>query len=278
MSKKKRKSSEQHNDEVLSELFGNIEDVDSDLENDITELGDMPDDDIKTADPPKKHRFFFGFAIFTVIMAIIGVISCVIVISGAIRSIVDNTSLKKEFERFLLPVVANDVPAFNEADDLSDSAKIRCSIWNILINKDLSEYSNTTVNGQYRIPEYDVDKSCKELFGSGVTINHRSINYGDLQFSYSADNHVYNCNRDFRYLNYAPKISDLTEQGGVYTLTVEYISPSLSMLAEELDFESTSDKAMIYTVTRVDGKITVQSVDFPPNNYTGGVVNTHGNA
>lgn len=273
---KKRKSVEQHNDEVLSELFGNIEDVDSDLENDITELGDLPDDDIKTADPPKKRRFFFGFAIFTVIMAIIGVISCVIVISGVIRGIVDNTSLKNEFERFLLPVVANDIPAFNEANELSDSAKIRCSVWNILINKDLSQYASDAESGQYRIPEYDVDKSCKELFGSGATINHRSINYGDLQFSYSAENHVYSCTRDLRYLNYAPKISDMTEQGGVYTLSVEYISPSLSMLAEELNFESISDKSMIYTVTRVDGKTTLQSVDFPPSSYANGVVNTHG--
>lgn len=273
---KKKKSAEQHNDEVLSELFGNIEDIDNDFENDITEMGDMPDDDIKTAEPPKKHRFFFGFAIFTVVMAIIGVISCVVVISGAIRSIVDNTSLKKEFEKFLLPVVANDIPAFNEPNELSDSAKIRCSVWNILINKDLTEYGINTENGQYRIPEYDVDKSCIELFGSGVTINHRSINYGDLQFSYSADNHVYTCTRDFRYLNYAPKISDLSEQGGVYTLTVEYISPSLSMLAEELDIESTSDKSMIYSVTRVDGQITVQSVDFPPSSYANGTVNTHG--
>lgn len=272
---KKRKSVEQHNDEVLSELFGNIEDVDNDLENDITELGDLPDDDVKTADPPKKHRFFFGFAIFTVIMAIIGVISCVIVISGVIRGIVDNTSLKNEFQRFLLPVVANDIPAFSEANDLSDSAKIRCSVWNILINKDLSQYSVTTENSQYRIPEYDVDKSCKELFGSGVTINHRSINYGDLQFSYSADNHIYSCTRDLRYLNYAPKISEMTEQNGSYKLTVEYISPSLSMLSDEWDFEAISDKSMIYTVTRVDGQITLQSVDFPPSSYANGAVNTH---
>lgn len=277
MSKKKRKSAEQHNDEVLSELFGNIEDIDSDLENDITELGDMPDDDVKTADPPKKHRFFFGFAIFTVIMAIIGVISCIVVISGAIRSIVDNTSLKNEFARFLLPVVANDVPTFSDANDLSDSAKIRCSVWNILINGDLSEYK-ITIDGQYQIPEYDVDKSCKEIFGSGVTLNHRSINYGDLQFSYSDENHIYSCTRDFRYLNYAPKISDMTEQGGVYTLTVEYISPSLSMLAEELDIESASDKSMIYTVTRFDGKITLQSVDFPSGTHSNGMVNTRGNA
>ncbi|MBD5112720.1 MAG: hypothetical protein HDT42_09370 [Ruminococcaceae bacterium] len=275
MSKKKRKSAEQHTDEVLSELFGNIEDVDSDIENDITELGDMPDDDIKTAEPPKKNRFFFGFAIFTVIMAVIGIISCVSFVSGAIRNIVDNTSLKNEFARFLLPVVANDIPAFEQPNDLPDSVKIRCSVWNILINKDISDYK-VSLEGQYQIPEYDIDKSCKELFGSEATLNHRTINYGDLQFSYSSDNHVYNCARDLRYLNYAPKITDMTEENGVYKLTVEYISPSLSMLAEDLDLESTADKSMIYNVTRVDGKITLLSVDFPPSSYANGIVNTHG--
>lgn len=273
---KKKKSAGQHNDEVLSELFGNIEDVDSDIENDITELGDMPDDDIKTADPPKKHRFFFGFAIFTVIMAVIGVISCVSFISGVVRNIVDNTSLKNEFARFLLPVVANDIPAFEQPNDLPDSVKIRCSVWSILINNDISDYKITN-DGEYQIPEYDIEKSCKEIFGSEATLEHRTINYGDLQFSYSSDNHIYSCTRDLRYLNYAPKIANMTEENGVYKLTVEYISPSLSMLAEELDLESTADKSMIYNVTRVDGKITLLSVDFPPSSYANGVVNTHGN-
>lgn len=268
MSKKKKSS--QSSDEILSELFGSIKDVDSDLENDITELGDMPDDDVKTADPPKKHGFFFGFAIFTVIMAVIGVVSCVVMISGVIRGIVDNSSLKNEFTRFLLPIVANDIPAFEDANGLPDSVKIRCSVWNILINKDLSEYK-VDIDGQYQIPEYDVDKSCIELFGSGVTLNHRSINYGDLQFSYFPDNHLYSCTRDLRYLNYAPKVTELSGQNGVYTLTIDYISPSLAMLADELEFDATADKSMIYKVSRVGDTITLLSVEFPQSDENNGV-------
>lgn len=262
MSKKNRSVTprEKHSEDVINELFGSSE-SEPDIESDIADLGSMPDDDMKIARDPRKHKFFFGFAVFVVIMAIIGCVASVRTISGAVRDIMDNTSLKKEFTLFLLPVVANDVAPFENESELSNSAKVSCSIWNILINKDVTAYPRGDTGG-YNIPEYDVSVSCRDLFGSGSTLTHQTVGSGDSRFNYDEANHVYVCPGDVRYLNYSPRIVDMTESHGTYVLTVEYLPPSFTMAIDGMDFEVTADKTMEYTINRWDKKNTIMSVRF----------------
>ena len=51
---------------VLDELFGELG-AQTEIEEDIADLGTEEDDGTIVADNPVKHRFFFGFAIFLVI-------------------------------------------------------------------------------------------------------------------------------------------------------------------------------------------------------------------
>lgn len=251
-------------DPVNSFLDSIDEDGEPDIETDIADLGQNSQTDTKTEpmSGKKKNKFFFGFSVFVVVMAIIGLFSSVKFIYNGIRYIADNTSLKNEFARFLLPVVANDIAPFQYESDLSDSARINCAIWNILINKDISDYKSS-LEGEYLIPEYDVSVSCREIFGSGSSVEHRTVGYGNSRFTYDETNHVYSCARDLRYLNYAPRIADMTEDNGTYTITVEYLPPSFSVTAENLGLEIEPDKTMIYTVNRWDGQNTLMSVNFP---------------
>lgn len=250
-------------DPLNSFLDSMDEEAEPDIETDIADLGQRPEDDTKVAPEPKKRsRFFFGFAIFIIIMAGIGVYSSVKFVTASVQRIVDNTSLKNEFARFLLPVVANDIAPFQYESELSDSARISCAIWNILINKDVAGYKSS-LEGEYIIPEYDVSVSCREIFGSGSSIEHRTVGYGNSRFTYNEEDHVYSCARDLRYLNYAPRIADMTEDNGTYTVTVEYLPPSFSVTAANLGLETEADKTMIYTINRWDGKNTLMSVKFP---------------
>lgn len=258
--KKKGSAREKHTEDVIYELFGSME-SEPDIETDIAALGQLPDDDMRVAGNPKKHRFFFGFAIFVIIMAIIGTVSTVRFVINGIGNLVDNTSLKNEFARFLLPVVANDVAPFQNESEISNSAKVNCAIWNILVNKDPNIYKGSAA-GELLIPEYDVLVACKEIFGAGAAITHQSVGTVDTRFTYDADNHVYSCVRNLRYLNYAPRIVDMTESNGTYVLTVEYLPPSISMVAENLGIEVTAEKTMEYTVNRWDGKNTLMSIKF----------------
>lgn len=258
------KEKAEHEFDPMNSFLNSIdEEAEPDIETDIADLGQRSDDGTKSAPTPKKrNRFFFVFAIFIVIMAAVGIFSTVKFVTSSVQRIVDNTSLKNEFAKFLLPVVANDIAPFQSESELSDSARISCAIWNILINKDLSDYKSS-LEGEYIIPEYNVSVSCREIFGSGSSIEHRTVGYGNSRFTYDAENHVYSCARDMRYLNYAPRIADMTEDNGTYTVTVEYLPPSFSVTAENLGLETEPDKTMIYTINRWEGKNTLMSVKFP---------------
>ena len=246
---------------VFNELFGEIEEAE-DIETNVADLGQDHDDDVKIAENPNRQKFFFGFAVFMVIMAIIGFITCIRVAVIGVRSLVDNTALKNEFTQFVLPAVANDISSFRSEGELSNSAKINCSIWAILLEKDYDKFK-TDQAGEYLIPEYDVGVACKEIFGSSATITHQSVGYGDARFTYYEDRHVYSCTRNLKNLSYAPRISEMNESNGVYTLKVEYLPPSISLVADNLGVETDPDKTMIYTITRQDKKNVLTSVAFP---------------
>ena len=54
------KKKEQGGEKVIDQLLGSLDD-DNDIEGDIADLGNNePEDDVTTAKPAKKKRFFFG--------------------------------------------------------------------------------------------------------------------------------------------------------------------------------------------------------------------------
>ncbi len=258
----RRDTKKRTSENVLDELFGEL-DSQTDIENDIADLGSEETDDTVVAENPVKHRFFFGFAIFIVIMAIIGMVSSVRFVVNGIGSLMDNTSLKEEFTGFILPVVANDVAPFSNESEIAHSAKVGCSVWNILLNKDISEYKKTP-DGELLIPEYDVSASCKELFGSEAEIIHQSTGTADTRFIYSEQSHTYTCTYNMRYLSYAPGIVKMEQNGGIYTLTVNYFPPSISVVSQNIGIESVPEKTMIYTIWRENGKNKLMSVKEAP--------------
>ena len=268
MQKKSKGSPEvrdRHTNDVINELFGEAADIGEetpDIENDVADLGLDGDDDVKVVDEEKRQKFYFGFAVFVVILAIIGLITCIRLAVTGIKSLVDNTSLKNELTQFILPAVAIDVSSFETEEELSNSSKINCSIWQILLSEGYEIYKNPNAES-YTIPEVNVGVACKAMFGTDSEIIHQSVGYGEARFSYDSEKHVYNCPRNLRSLNYAPRIIEMTEIDGVYTLVVEYLPPSISMVADNLGVEIEPDKSMVYTVTRQDKKNILTSVTFP---------------
>lgn len=272
MSRKNRNSQndsltprEKHNEDVINELLGEVEnEPDIEIESDVANLGEDEETDVKIAPdntPAKHQRAFFITAIFVIIMAVIGLISSIRFIVDGIGRLADNTALKNEFARFILPVVANDIAPFDNESEITNSSKISCAVWNILVNKDTSQYQ-VAQSGGIIIPEYDVSVNCKELFGSGATLEHQTVGMGDTRFVYDEENHRYTCPKDLRFLNYAPKITAMTEDNGTYLLTVDYMPPSVTMAAEDLGLSVEADKTLQYTINRWDKKNTLMAVRF----------------
>ena len=258
---KEVKTNEQ-GENVIDEIFGTVEN-EPDIETDISDLGNESEDDVKIAEPPgRKHKFFFALAVFVVIMAAVGIVSTVRIIAGGIESLIDNTSLKNEFTGFVLPVVCNDIAPFEQEDEITNSAKVNCAMWNILLNRDTSAYKLSD-EGDLLIPEYDVALSYTDIFGTGGTITHQTAGNIEMRFAYDEENHVYTCPKKFRYLSYAPRIAEMTKEGNVYTLRVEYLPPSISIVAENIGIDVSPDKTMEYIIKREDGKNTLLSIRIP---------------
>ncbi len=271
MSKKKKKKvaspREKHSEDVINELLGEIEDEpDMEIEEDVAGLGAESEDDsdVKIAQPDegktKTTRLFFAAAVIILAFAVIGLVSSIRFVARGISDLADNTALKNEFTRFLLPVVANDIAPFEDESEISNASKVSCSIWNILIRRDTSAYKPSPAGGIY-IPEYDIGVSCKEIFGANAELTHQSVGSGESRFVYDEENHVYSCPKDLRFLNYAPKITEMMSDGDDYTLRVDYMPPSLTMAeTEDLGITVEADKTLLYTVNRKSKKNTLVSI------------------
>ena len=259
--KKRNRSQEQarkNTDNVIDQLFGKLED-EPDIETDIAQLGGESEEEAPAVDEkPGKHRFFFVFALFVIAMAIIGCVSTVQFVCDTANRLMDNSSLRNEFAQFIFPVVVNDTAPFENVSELPDTAKINCAMWNILINKDTAQYGTDMLT----IPEYDVMASCKELFGSTVTVTHQSAGSVEARFTYDENNHVYTTTKNIRYLTYAPSIVEMTENSGTYTLIVGYLPPTVASVAGLAGMEVVPDKYMEYTIERWEGRNTLLSVRF----------------
>lgn len=250
---------EEKGEKVIDQLFGRL-DQEPDIESDIAELGGSGDAEETAEEKPKKNRFFFGFAVFIVIMAVIGCISSVRFVGNFMGSLLDNSSLKNEFAQFIFPVVVNDIAPFESVDEIPESSKISCAIWNILLNSDTSAYEGGNIG--LTIPEYDVGASCRQLFGSSITLQHQTVGTAEMRFTYDETNHTYTANKNIRYLTYSPKIISVNGSGDVYTLVVGYLPPTVAAVAGVSGLNAQPEKYMEYTINRFDGKDTLISVRF----------------
>ncbi len=256
----KKDQKEQQGDKVINQLFGSLEEQ-NDIESDIADLGgNEAVVEPEVPEPVKKKRFFFGFAVFVIIMAIIGCVSSVRFVVNVTGQLLDNTSLRNEFAQFIFPVVVNDIAPFENVDEIPNTSKVTCSIWNILITKDTTAFE--TGVGDLKIPEYDVTVSLKELFGSTATMEHQSVGIGEVRFTYDAENHYYNASKNIRYLTYAPQVVEMTEENSTYTLTVGYLPPALATVTGISGMEVVPEKYMEYTINRWNGENTLMSVRF----------------
>ena len=264
MARKRKRSApkpKQEGERVIDQLLGSLDD-DNDIEGDIAELGTTAEEQMEEAipEPVRKRKFFFGFAVFMIVMAIIGCISTVRFAVGLTEKLVDNSSLKNEFAQFIFPVVVNDIAPFENNSEIPNTTKITCAMWNILIKKDTTAYEDGL--GGLIIPEYDIMQSCKELFGSTVTLEHQSVGTGEVRFTYDSDKHVYSANKNIRYLTYAPQIISITASDDTYTLIVGYLPPALATVTGISGMDVVPEKYMEYTINRWDGKNTLMSVAF----------------
>lgn len=242
---------------VLDSLEGSVTDVEEELdqaEKDGEEAAFDPSGPMM-----KNRKVFFALGLVTIVMAIVGLVTTVRFCIGLVGDIANQTALKNEFAVFLYPMVITDGPAFESAENVPSSVVINAAIWRIIMNGDTKKYENDGTN--LTVSEIDVESAAAALFGFGVNIEHQTVGLGTTVFEYVPSTKSYLVPLDPNYNTYWPRVSEISNVGELFTVTVEYMPPTM-FATEGMDYQLEPDKIMVYTVSRTAASMTIQSLRY----------------
>lgn len=220
----------------------------------------LPEEDAGEAAPAagKPNRFYLVFAIFIIIMSVIGMISTVRFISGQIESLADQTALKNEIALFIYPVVTVDPPAFASAGEIPESVVIESAIWKIVLTGDTANYEKLYNTYMY-VPAVDVEFAARTLFGSEASIVHQTVGSTGNAFSYDGERNTYTVPITPRYTAYSPMITSISNVGELYTVRVDYLPPT-ALAIEGVRLDSSTTKTMEFTLSKSKNSMTIHSL------------------
>ena len=221
--------------------------------------------DMYLVENPVIRRSYVTVAVFLIFFSIIGIINSVIFVQNVVDDIRDRRVLKEEFALFIYPVVINDPPAYDSVDNLMDSTIITSAIWKIILTEDKSRYASDM--GVIYVPEYDVELAARSIFGK-IPSEHISV-HGAVQFVYSPHNKYYEVPENPILFSNSPLITEVTSEGGLYAVTVDYIAPTPLAIAG-IEHVDEPIKTMIYTISRQgDSKMinSIAAVEFDVEDY-----------
>ncbi len=257
MAKKDRIRKKRNEESVIRSFAGSIEEAFAE------DLSDISDEDVIVVDIPEKKKsrksgriLMFIVGVLVIIFAVIGVVSTVSAATSAIGDIANNTALKNEFQLFLYPAVASDIPTFENSETLTNSTVIKTAIQKIMLTGDTSKYQSDT--GVLYIPEFDVETNAKSIFGGAITIEHTTVGFGVEQASYDAEKKTYAVVDTERMPVYYPEIRGFTAIGETYTVEVAYYPPTVEIAG--LDKEPMMMKLMKYTIVKSGDKKTITAL------------------
>lgn len=220
----------------------------------------MSEEDAGEAAPAvnKPNRFYLVFAVFIIIMSVIGMISTVRFIAEQVESLADQTALKNEIALFLYPVVTVDPPEFASAGEIPGSVVIESAIWKIVLTGDTTNYEKLYNTYMY-VPAVDVEFAARTLFGSEATITHQTVGSTGSAFSYDEERNTYLVPITPRYTAYSPSVTSISNVGELYTVRVDYLPPT-ALAIEGIKLDSSVTKTMEFTLSKSKSSMTIHSL------------------
>lgn len=206
----------------------------------------------------RPNKFYLIFAVFIIIMSIIGVYSTVRFVADGITEIANQTSLKNEIALFIYPVVAVDPPAFTTVEEMPSSVAVESALWRIILTGDTSNYEKLYNTYMY-VPAVDVEFNIRSLFGNAVTITHQTVGSTGTAFTYNEDTNTYLVPISPRYTAYSPVITEISNVGELYTVRVKYMPPT-ALAIEGINLQEGATKEMEYTLSKSKNSMTLHSI------------------
>ena len=214
-------------------------------------------EEIPEAAPQRPNRFYLVFAVFIIVMSIIGIVSTVRFGIRTVNEIANQTSLKNEIALFLYPVVTVDPPAFKTTEEIPATVVVESAIWRIILTGNNSNYEKLYNTYMY-VPAVDVEFSIKTLYGNEAVIQHQSVGSASTAFTYNEETNTYLVPISPRYTAYSPVVTEISNVGELYTVTVEYMPPA-ALAMEGIKLDNSAAKTMVYTLSKSRNSMTVHS-------------------
>ncbi len=214
-------------------------------------------EEVITKEIEKPNKFYLVFAVFIIVMSIIGIVSTVRFGVQTVNEIANQTSLKNDIALFLYPIVTVDPPEFSETNEIPSSVVIESAIWRIILTGDNSNYERLYNTYMY-VPAVDVEFSVRSIYGNSAQIVHQSVGSTSTSFTYVESTNSYLVPISPRYTAYSPVVTEISNIGELYTVTVEYMPPT-ALAIEGIKLENTTTKTMIYTLSKSKNTMVVHS-------------------
>lgn len=200
-----------------------------------------------------RSRHVTAIGIIFVALCVIGIVTVFNWCYELTANLADNTAQKTKFEKMLLPVVMFDPADFTDPATCDNEFLLQSSLWACM----LGEYRGTYEYDEYDrlvIPASDVDAQAAALFGSGVTLEHRTI--GDLDNAYLYDEEITSYHVPIIAMTgfATPKVEKIAAVNeNTYHLTVGYVPPT-TLLSIDYDSEGNMEedpsKYMLYELRK----------------------------
>ncbi len=244
---------------VVRESFSSA--LNEDYENVTAEADTIKEEEEEVSEnkQPRPNKFYLVFAVFIIVMSIVGIVSTVQFGIQTVNEIVNQTSLKNEIALFLYPVVTVDPPEFKATKDMPATVVVESAIWRIILTGDNSNYEKLYNTYMY-VPAVDVEFSIKTLYGNEAVIQHQTVGSASTAFTYNESMNAYLVPIAPRYTAYSPVVTEISNVGELYTVTVEYMPPA-ALALEGIKLDNSAAKTMVYTLSKSRNSMTIHSAE-----------------
>ena len=154
-----------------------------------------------------------------------------------------------------------DPAVFEDPNQLDKEVILKSALWSTLLeNRTKYEYDE---NGMLLVPASDLDVAAKKLYGSKVSLEHKTFSEGyDFFYLYDEETNRYSVPIMGQTASYVPKVIEIDKNGDIYTLIVGYVAPTtLWNVSEDGSSESVPDKYLYYDLEKIDrGSFIIKSV------------------
>ena len=207
----------------------------------------------KSTDAGIKQRFlsrnsYFVVGVIVFVLAVVGLISLISLIAKGAGGFFSGGSLKSQIEKALYPAAVVDIPAFNEPAELTPDGAISAAIVDIMMNDDLSGYSETF--DMIAIPAEDVLARARDRFGVDVQSALGTVQAAGETFVFDGSTDCYNVSTTPMIFSYSPEVKSIKRNGDTYEVTVIFHGEMAGWQENSRNFKESQSKTMQATVEK----------------------------